>query len=70
MDGRPFFGQSSRRQIHDLQDRLFAKKRDARPDRLTQAQVERFYGVGRVDNLAYLRWKLEKGDEAQPIPPP
>ena len=70
MDGSPFFGQISRRQIHDIQDRLFVEKRDARPDRFTQAQVERFYGVGRIDNLAYLRWKLKKGDDTQPIPPP
>jgi hypothetical protein len=70
MDGSPFFRQISRRQIHDLQDGLIASKRDARPDRVTHAQVERFYGVGCVDNLAYLRWKLEKQDDALPIPPP
>jgi hypothetical protein len=64
MDGSPFSGQTSRRQIHDLQDGLFAKKRDARSERLTQAQVERIYGVGGVDDLAYLRGKLEKADEA------
>jgi hypothetical protein len=52
VDGSPFFGQISGRQIHHLQDGVFAKKRDPRPDRFTQAQVERFYGVGGVDNLA------------------
>src|ERR1700728_4065086 len=70
MDGGPFFGQISRRQIHDLEDGLFAKKRDARLDRITQAQVERFYGVGGADDFAYLRRKLEKGNDALPAPPP
>src|ERR1700761_4507233 len=70
MDGSPFSGLISRRQIHDLQDGPLAKKRDARPDRVPQALVERFYGVGRVDDFAYLRGKLEKGDDIRPIPPP
>src|ERR1700735_1282457 len=70
MDGGPFSGQTSRRQIHDLQHVLLANKRGARPERLPQAQVERFDGVGRVDDRAYFRGKLEKADDVQPIPPP
>jgi hypothetical protein len=70
LDGVPFPGQFSQRQVHHFKGRVLRRERAEDLDGFAQVHVQAFDGVGGVDDFADLGRELEEGHDALPVTPP